>query len=553
MISSLILVLFAATEEVSGKNVKTTTPLMGWNSYNAYGCENPGPTEAIIKANAQGLVTLGFDKLGYTYVTPDCGWNSNFRDSSGRQVWNATRFPSGGKALADYIHGLRLKFGLYSGGGYYQCGSTDLPASLNHETTDAAAFASWGADSLKYDNCYSTSNTTMVDYTSEGTGSPTRFQTMASAIDAASRDIVFQVCQWGVGQNIGTWASKIADSWRISNDISNNWQSIWRITNEVVPYFKHTTVGAYPDMDMMIVGLKVLSEEEERFHFGMWAINKSPLIIGSPIDAGKTPATSLAIMSNKEVIAINQDSLGQQTQLIRRYTEEEWDIWAGNLSGSRMVVALANWKNSSSSVSVDLGSVLGIASAKARDVWAAKDVGAISGHYQKTLKGHELHILVLSDIVKTVAAPKSTGYHAATAATLSGTARKVSCSSTQCLPSHSKVGNIGQGSGAAAVTFNNVTAMTSGKKLLGVDFVNYDVALSSAWAGGTNTRNMTISINGGKAKRWAFPISGGDWYETGRLMVEVDGFKASETNSVAFRAFGDGTWAPDLVGFEVFE
>jgi alpha-galactosidase len=123
------LILLAAL--ASARNVKTTTPLMGWNSYNAYGCDTPGPTEAILHTNAHALVTLGLDKLGYTYVTPDCGWNSNFRDADGRQVWNETRFPSGGKALGEYIHGLGLKFGVYSGGGYYLCGSTDLPASLS--------------------------------------------------------------------------------------------------------------------------------------------------------------------------------------------------------------------------------------------------------------------------------------------------------------------------------------------------------------------------------------------------------------------------------------
>jgi alpha-galactosidase len=285
----------------------------------------------------------------------------------------------------------------------------------------------------------------------------------------------------------------------------------------------------------------------------MWAINKSPLIIGAPVDSTKTPSTSLAILGNKEVIAINQDPLGKQAQLVRRYTEEEWDIWAGELSDSRMVVALANWKSGSSCVSVDLGAVLGISSATARDVWAAKDIGAVSGTYQKTLKAHQLHILVLSDIVKSAATPKSAGYYNATEAKLSGSAAKVTCSSGQCLPAQSKVSNIGQGAAAAAVTFTNVSASTSGKKLLGVDFINYDVALSSAWSGGTNTRNMTVAVNGGKAKRWAFPISGGDWYETGRLTVEVDGFKAGSGNQVVFRAYSSSTYAPDLVGFEVFE
>ena len=115
------------SSDVSAKIIKTPTPLMGWNSYNYYSCT---PTETIIKNSAHGLVDLGLAQLGYKWVTTDCGWNANYRDSSGKMVWNETTFPSGGKSLGDYIHGLGLKFGAYSGGGYYQCGSTDQPASL---------------------------------------------------------------------------------------------------------------------------------------------------------------------------------------------------------------------------------------------------------------------------------------------------------------------------------------------------------------------------------------------------------------------------------------
>jgi alpha-galactosidase len=299
------------------------------------------------------------------------------------------------------------------------------------------------------------------------------------------------------------------------------------------------------------VGLDVLSAVEERFHFGMWAINKSPLTLGFPISG--TAASTLQIVSNQEVISINQDSLGKQAQLIRRYTEEEWDIWAGELSGSRMVVGLANWRNSPRSISFDLGNVLGISSAKTRDVWASTDLGLLSGTYTVTLEAHELKLLVLSNIVKSTAVRQSKGYYGATNAAISGAAQRVTCSTTQCLPSQAKIGNIGQGSSAAAVTFTGVSATTAGRKLIGVDFINYDVALESAWSGGTNTRNMTISVNGGTAKRWAFPISGGNWYDTGRMLVEMDGFQAGRNNQVVFRASGTTSWAPDLVGFEVFE
>lgn len=358
-------------------------------------------------------------------------------------------------------------------------------------------------------------------------------------------------------------ASEIANSWRISNDIYNAWRSIWRITNQVVPYFKHTGVGAYADMDMLIVGLNALSESEERFHFGMWAINKSPLVIGCPMNDTLTPASSLDILTNTEVIALNQDALGKQAQLVRRYTTEQYDVWAGELSGSRVVVGLANWYNGSQAVSLSLPADLGIASASARDVWAGADLGTISGTYATTLAGHELRLLVLSDIVNAtsgVPQPSGTYYTAAEDATLSGSAVAVACGAAQCLPAGSKVGNIGEGAAAAAVTFSGVVAAAAGSagtKLLGVDFVNYDVALDTAWGLGDNTRNMTIAVNQPAAEgaRFAFPLSGGDWYDAGRLYVYVDGFVEGADNEVVFTAYGDDveTWAPDLVGFELYE
>lgn len=244
----------------------------------------------------------------------------------------------------------------------------------------------------------------MVDSSSAESQSPARFQHMAAELDAVDRDIQYYICQWGIGVDTGEWASKIGNSWRISNDIYNAWRSIWRITNQVVPYYRHTTVGAFADMDMLIVGLNALSEEEERFHFGMWAINKSPLIIGAAVDPEKLNQHSLDIMSNKEVIALNQDPMAKQAQLVRRYTEEEYDIWLGELSGSRQILGVANWRNDSQNVEIDLAS-FGISNAQARDVWAAKDLGVVEGVQTLALAGHELRLWILSDA--TAAAPSN--------------------------------------------------------------------------------------------------------------------------------------------------
>lgn len=274
----------------------------------------------------------------------------------------------------------------------------------------------------------------------------------------------------------------------------------------------------------------------------MWAINKSPLMIGAPMNNSITSDESLKILSNKHVIAINQDKLGKQAKLTRRFTEEEYDIYAGELSNSRLVIGIANWKNNSQNVAFDMGSVVGFKTADVYDVWANEHLGALSGMQSFTLKGHELKLLILSNLAHKTKAPQSNGYIAAYNGQLSGHSQRVSCQKADCLPVHKKVTAIDHGS---FITFANVHATKAGVNLVGVDYINYDI-------GTTNMRNMTISVNGGQAKRWGFPISGGDWFETGRLDVEVDGFAEGDGNVVVFAPFGENA-APDLVGFEVFQ
>ncbi|KAJ2899261.1 putative alpha-galactosidase D [Zalerion maritima] len=546
MASSLaIAVLLGAP--VLATNARTPTPQMGWNTYNTYSCT---PNEDIVKENAQALVDTGLADLGYLYVTPDCGWNMPGRDSDGRQQWNNETFPSGGKALGEYIHSLGLKFGMYSGGGYYQCGSSDQPASLGYEEIDAAAYDEWGADSLKYDNCYCTSPYVMAEYDDPISGSPERFRTMAAALDTVDRDILYQICQWGVGTDIGEWAPELGTSWRISNDIYDAWRSIWRIANQAAPYaaLDQTGIGRHADMDMLVVGLGALSHEEEKFHFGMWSILKSPLIIGCAIV--ELPDTSFDILSNEDVIALNQDSLGDSAKLIRRDTENEWDVWAGDLSGRRKVVGVANWRDGSQTISLDLSDI-GVSSAMARDVWAAEDIGRLSGTTDVELAGHELKLYVLSNIMTAGDYLDSTGYYAAANASLAGGAVVTSCGSGECLPVGSKLSYLG-GSDDGTATFSSLKFTSSGTKTIGFDFINYDVALATAWDWGSNSRNVTLAVNGGTATRWALPLSGGDWYQTGRMELVVEGFVAGDNNTVVVAGHGD-YYAVDLVGIETFE
>lgn len=214
-----------------------------------------------------------------------------------------------------------------------------------------------------------------------------------------------------------------------------------------------------------------------------------------------------------------------------------------------MVVAIANWNGQAQSVSVNLAQVIGVQSATARDVWASSDLGTINGHFHTRLQGHQLQLLILSNIEKTNVEPSSTGYHDAASATLNG-AQLTQCSGAgECEPAKAKVSNI---TPSSSVTFSDVQASSAGSKLVGIDFINYDVALGSAWDWGSNTRNFTISVNDAEAKRWAFPLSGGDWYDTGRLLVDIAGFQEG-SNTVVFSGSNGDQWAPDLVGFEVLE
>lgn len=280
----------------------------------------------------------------------------------------------------------------------------------------------------------------------------------------------------------------------------------------------------------------------------MWAIFKSPLLIGTSVSTEHTSQESLDILANEEVIAINQDPLSKPVQLVRRYTEEEYDILAGELSDDRLVIGIANWKNETQDIKLSLGSV-GVQSANARDVWAASDLGTLDGTEELELNGHELKLLVLSDI-SPLDDPLSSGYYPAANASLQGSAAVETCNRDSCSPTGVKVTEIAANS---SVTFNSVSAAQDGQNLVAVDYINYDYAFTTAWDLGSNIRNMTIAVNGGEPKRWAFPLSGGNWYETDRMMVEVDGFTEGDENEVVFSGFPDSGFAPDLVGLELFE
>ncbi|KAF1897547.1 hypothetical protein Lal_00036989 [Lupinus albus] len=308
------------------------TPPMGWNSWNHFSCEID---EKMIRETADALVSTGLSKLGYTYVNIDDCWAELIRDYKGNLAAKNSTFPSGIKALADYVHSKGLKLGIYSDAGYFTC-SKKMPGSLNHEFQDAKTFASWGIDYLKYDNC----NNDGSKPTSRGDLHP------------------------------ALWGAKVGNSWRTTNDINDSWESMITRADMNEVYADLARPGGWNDPDMLEVGNGGMTKDEYIVHFSLWAISKAPLLLGCDI-RNMTKETK-EIVTNEEVVAVNQDPLGVQAKKVRM--EGDIEIWAGPLSGYRVAVVLLNrgpFRNSITAnwddIDIPTKSVV-----EARDLWEHK-------------------------------------------------------------------------------------------------------------------------------------------------------------------------------------
>ncbi|WP_329741619.1 glycoside hydrolase family 27 protein [Dyella sp. A6] len=279
-------------------------PQMGFNNWNSTHCR-PAFNEKMIRGIANKFISLGLRDAGYRYVNIDDCWANWKRDKNGRLEANPKRFPSGIKALADYIHSKGLKFGLYSSAGTSTCQPLEenrgFPGGLGHEKQDAATFASWGVDYLKYDNCNNQNVPALKRYTA-----------MAEALRATGRPIFFSVCEWGENKP-WLWAGKPpvdAGSWRTTGDISDNYASMLKNFKQNVVLAKYATPGHWNDPDMLEVGNGGMTDVEYRSQFSLWSIMAAPLLIGTDLRTIKPDA--LKILLNKDVIAVDQDPLGVQ-------------------------------------------------------------------------------------------------------------------------------------------------------------------------------------------------------------------------------------------------
>jgi alpha-galactosidase len=347
---------------------------MGWNSWNTFQCNMD---ETLIKAIADAMVSSGMQAVGYQYLNLDDCWMDG-RDSSGNLRWNASKFPSGIPALASYVHGKGLKLGIYETPntstcvGIYGGISTSVAVgSLGHESQDASTFASWGVDFLKYDLCQGQRNT---------------FATMRDALRATGRPIVYSINP-GNGSNdlcppntCSLNLVTIANMWRIGFDINASWASVTSLIDQDAALYSYAGPGHWNDPDMLEVGNAGLSTDENRSHFSMWAMLAAPLIAGNDLRSMST--TTQTILTNADVIAVDQDPLGSQGRLVAT-PATNLQVWSKTLSGTNTrAVALLNRTSASASITVQW-TALGIPTGNAtvRELWSHTDLGTLSGSY----------------------------------------------------------------------------------------------------------------------------------------------------------------------------
>ncbi len=376
------------------------TPAMGWNSWN---CWADAVTDARVRASADAMVNSGLINHGWTYVNIDDCWEHSpfrkespdfqgeLRDKDGFINTNK-RFPDM-KALTDYIHGKGLKAGLYSSPGPLTCGG--FAASYQHEDQDAQRWAEWGFDYIKYDWC------TYDRVAGKNPDLPMLkkpYQVMRASLDKQPRDIVYSLCQYGMG-DVWKWGTEVGgNSWRTTGDITDTWPSLSGIGFHQDGHEKHASPGHWNDPDMLIVGYvgwgenlhpTRLTPDEQYTHISLWCLLSSPLLIGC--DMTRLDEFTLSLLTNDEVLAVNQDPLGKPAG--RVWDKDYTQLWARDLEDGSKAIGLFNLDDDVREVTFTLADLKVSGSQTVRDLWRQKDVGETSDKYTATVPAHGVVML----------------------------------------------------------------------------------------------------------------------------------------------------------------
>lgn len=434
----LLLSLFQSAFSLVLPNGVGRLPALGWNSWNAFHC-NVSEANLLVAANA--MVKLGLKDSGYIYVNSDDCWSvKDKRDpKTHRIIPDPDKFPDGINGTAAKIHALGLKMGIYSSAGNQTCAG--YPASLGHEDVDAAAFADWGIDYLKYDNCGvpqapfnwtdkyiacvpdNSTNNNRANNGSCGTPSATnhlapanfdwatskthtRYNRMRDALEAQTRPILYSLCEWGTA-GVLSWGNGTGNSWRTTGDIEPYWARVAEILNENAFYTHATGFWGHNDADMLEVGNGNLTLAETRSHFAFWAAMKSPLLIGTNL--ANLSSENVEILKNFHLLAFNQDPVhGDPAMPYRWGVNPDWtfdpahpaEYWSGSFTGGTLVLML----NSNDGTEMrkttwdEIPQLMGKGKAfMVKDVWSQREYGCVSGGFNSTLQPHDTAALVVGN------------------------------------------------------------------------------------------------------------------------------------------------------------
>lgn len=374
------------------------TPPMGWNSWNTFGTSID---EKLVKETADIMVSSGMAAAGYNYIVLDDGWMTRERDANGDLIPDPAKFPNGMKAVIDYVHSKGLKFGLYNCAGTQTCAG--YPGTRGYEYQDARFYAKLGIDFLKYDWCNTQGITAKEAYT-----------TMSNALKTAGKPIVFSLCEWGDNKP-WEWGKPLGNLWRISGDIypcfdceykheEGNWSSwgFMKIIEMRKDIRKYSGPDHWNDFDMMEVGNE-MNNTEDKSHFAMWCMMASPLVAGN--DFRKMSKETLAILTNKELIAVNQDKLGIQG--FKYAAEDGLEVWVKPLSDGNWAVTFLNRSEVAKKINfdwkkqiikdVDFGYEANFSKTvyKLKDLWKNKEVGNTRKNFIADIAPHDVITLRL--------------------------------------------------------------------------------------------------------------------------------------------------------------
>ena len=367
------------------------TPPMGWNSWNKFGCN---VSEKLICEMADAMVNYGMLEAGYNYLVIDDCWQVS-RDSLGNIVVDPEHFPNGMKAVADYVHKKGLKFGIYSCAGSATC--QGRPGSRGYQFQDARTYAKWGVDYLKYDWC-----------NDEGQKAQAAYKTMSDALKECGRPIVFSICEWGDSKP-WEWGKGIGHLWRTTADIRDCYQctfdwgglGVLDIIDKQAALQQYAGPGHWNDPDMLEVGNGGMTYDEYKTHFTMWAMLAAPLMAGN--DIRNMDAQTKEILTNADVIAVNQDKLGQQAT--KFMDMGDYEIWAKPLSNGEVAVCFMNrtnqpwkldydWKKQTMYFATEVSVHKKVYNVF--DLWEHKNIGKTSDRLIKDIPAHGVLVVRLS-------------------------------------------------------------------------------------------------------------------------------------------------------------